>query len=464
MKLIAKNTFAGERIIYYDSSGRTAFSPDELAPVDRNIDPLAIYDYLLFDTILPPHSIWQGVSSLFPGEALWRGDDGKLILNNEEYKSLTGLPTLNESPIVLAARLDELFAEYFEKTVAKDKPVALMLSGGIDSAIIASYLPKHAVCATWAGWGGGSTDLTFARLNFSRFGLKSHLPVYIDYDADEKIYDAALSRLRHPFSIIGGVPYLRMAEKLQEHFQGQPYQLFMGENADTIAGAYETGVYAYYLSKINPLLSWLPMPRQLLERYRKLFLVSTSNQVELFAYFSSFGLYPGSWINPPRGYFETKFQEIKNQLGRVRDFRDHILMLELSVGSRRNQFRQSYLPALYGAEMGLPYYDKNIVKFFLQIPQRLRRQDNFGKVVLRELARRRGVPEEVIEKGKKGLSYGHTDFFKQNRHVPIWDEMQKNPVLNRFVNIASLRERQERNFPLLDLLRSLHKYLKLIAR
>lgn len=456
---VVKNTFAGEKIIYYDPAARIASANLEDFNLENcKLNREAIYDFFMYNVVLPPNSVFEGIKTLFPGQEF-------PSLENSEYQELARTTkTRFISAEKFARRLDNILREYFEHTISRDKPTALMLSGGIDSAIIASYLPANTVCVTWGGWGEGTTDVTFAKKNFAKFGLKEHLFTIVDYDRDEALYRTAQKTTRQLFSFAASVPHLRMSQRLSEYFgPGQNYQLFMGQNADTISGAYLATEHAYFWPKFNRLWSWLPIFRKLYRENRKWFLPSTVNPVELMAFFHSCGIYPGPWIEPPRDYFTKKLQQVESQIGRkLKKFRDHILMHELMTEARRNQYVQNNLPPLYGAEVSTPYYHKEVVKLFMEIPVWVRMADKFDKMVMKELAKIRGVPPEVIAKGKKGLSYGYQDYIQQKRHIPVWDEMERYSLLNEFVNIKLIRGKLQDNFPTYDLLMSLYYYLSLV--
>jgi asparagine synthetase B (glutamine-hydrolysing) len=463
MTLLAKNSFGGEQLVFYDSQGRISEDAESLRPVNSKIDGEAIYDFLLYGTILPPHSIFEGVNSLFPGQELHQEQTG-LRLENPEYQDLGKVEEKSQSLDDFVTELDELFQNFFSRLLNKN-PISIMLSGGIDSGILASYLPKNAVCVTWAGWGSGSSDYQYAKKTFAALGLKEHLVTSPSDQDDEDIFFEALRQVSHPFVFGAGVPYLVMAKRLREYLGVEKFHLVMGENADTISGAFRPTVLSYYFSKLNRFLRPLPFKDVLCRFRRKLFLVTTTNPIELIAFFHSNGIYPGPWISAPKSYFAKKKRLVEEQIGhRITNFQDQILMEELMTEARRDQFAQNYLPNLFGAEMHLPYFDKGIVKLFLQIPQRIRRQQNFGKIVLRRLAEIRGLPKEVIEKGKKGLSYGRTDYFKQGKHLKVWDEMEKNSTLNQYLNVKLLRTEHENNPAAFNVVRSLHYYLKIVLK
>lgn len=452
-----QNSFAGEKILVYDQAQKIVQEHGVLKGTAA-LNKEAVFDFLLYGSVVPPHYLYQGTKQLFPGQQ-FRPDGGS---ENPIFTELAEVKTKKARMNSFVDELDNALQKYFDIALAgNDGRVALMLSGGIDSGIIASYLPKDAVCVTWAGWGESSTDLRYARKTYEAFGFREHLVCQVDHIKDMRLCEQAVEQLRFPFAFSAGAPYLRMAEELKSYFKGEKYTMFMGQNADTISGSFLPTVFTYHFIRAARFTSWLPIWEGLSAQKRKLFLLSTTNPVKLIAFFHSNGLYPGPWLRVPENYFQQLLSEVAAQIGRKpKNFTDLILMDELMTEARRNQFMQQYLPGLHGAHTEVPYYDEQLVKIFLSMPQSLRRHDHYGKTVLRELARKRGVPEEVIEKGKKGLSYGYNDIIANKLHLPVWEDMQKDETLNHYVDVAAVRSVKQDDFHAWDRLRSLYRFLQ----
>lgn len=115
---------------------------------------------------------------------------------------------------------------------------------------------------------------------------------------------------------------------------------------------------------------------------------------------------------------------------------------------------------LYNNDYAFPYADEEIVGLFLQVPLSIRRRKSFGKIILRKLAQKRGVPQKVIDRPKKGMSYGYKDYINHKRHIPIWKEIKDNSTLNKYIDTRLVFAKKRDDFFVFDTLRSLHYYLK----
>lgn len=443
-----KNNFEGNRLLFFDER-ISSRSLGDFFGAHRALDRESIFDFLLFGTILPPSAPLAGVRHLFPGETI----DGSGA--SSEYRALN-LEFKRQGIRGFAEDFDTLLQSYFEHNSVSEP--ALLLSGGIDSAILASYLGKDTACITWGGWGEDTADVVYAKETAKEFGIRNHHFVYVDYERDAEIYRRVVRELEIPLLFHDAVPHMRMAERARELGIAN---WFMGQNADTVLVSYPAPALVRRLVMANRLLPFNPF---FFLGDRRKYLFSTASIVRLFAYFKSQGIFPGSWIAVPEEYFRNKEESIEPYIS-ARDLMQRIILTEeLLTESRRNQISQNEIPALFGVDVRCPYYSKEFVNLALRVPMGLRKRDGYDKAVFKELARRRGVPAAVIEKKKKGLSYGYKEFMRSRMHIPVWDKMERDDFINSFVRIKDIREKRESDFFTFDCLRSVYEWGELVVK
>lgn len=441
-----KSDFSGSALSFYGRDHASGSLTDFISS-HKEVDRWSMFDFLLHGAILPPRTPLIGVSQLYPGEVIG-GTQSDL-----SYAGLN-LKILRKNMSWFVDEFDRLLGEY----VAAESDIStVLLSGGIDSAILLSYLPKGATCITWGGRGPQTDDVSFSKVTASAFGVDRHEFAFADFDHDLALYEEAVRKLGFPLLFAGVVPFLRMAET------GKAIGVsrwLVGQNADTLFMAYPAPVLAKRLSFLNKALPWNPL--QLLPD-RRSYLFSTSSIPRLMAYFKSLAVFPGDWISIPDAYFEEKEELLRQLSGKNRD-QSIILYEELLSEARRNQINQNEIPSLYGINSSCPYYDRSVVELALGVPPAMRRAGRYGKLILKELAKKRGVPEEVIYKKKTGLSYGFEEFIGTRKHLPIWKRMEEDSDLNALINVSAIRDRHQDNYHTFMLLMSLHYWFELVAR
>lgn len=442
---------SGSRTIFSDGN-RETHALGDFIKTESMLDRRSIYDFIMYGTILAPYSPIMGTRMLFPGETA-NGDN--------EYSRLVMPASVPVDELV--DRIDALFQE----RISTSSGAGLMLSGGVDSAILLSYLGSDTPCFTWSGSGEKSSDVIFSKITADAFRVQSHAFAYKDDRRDMEVYRSAVENLKIPILLGNAVPYLRMAQMAESQGVSSWY---CGQNADTISIAYP----APFLTSMR-LRAGQIIPDVLLQAIAKLVpgrrkvLLREKSILKLMAFFKSSGLYPGPWLTEPLEYFDTRETLLRKiipyNLGTAEQ--QTILVEEFMTEARRGQILQNELPALYGIKTMCPYYFREVIMAglsmeFRKFPKAFR--NGYEKVIFRTLAERRGVPLEVLNKKKQGLSYNLKSTLDDSRTRMLWDEMVKDDFLNEFLDMALLRESNETNIFVFDAIRSLYYWGQWVAR
>jgi asparagine synthase (glutamine-hydrolysing) len=140
--LIARDRF-GEKPLYYgifDDKLIFASEPKVLLEhpaVKAEINLEALRQYLSFDYVPAPHSIYQGISKL-PSAHLLTMENGQLKtrrywnLNFEKSEEKISLRDASQ-------QLGELLADSVRMRLVSDVPLGILLSGGVDSSTVAAF-------------------------------------------------------------------------------------------------------------------------------------------------------------------------------------------------------------------------------------------------------------------------------------------------------------------------------------
>jgi asparagine synthase (glutamine-hydrolysing) len=148
-KLLLARDRLGIKPLYYNfstGSGRLLFASEikgllASQAIPRKIDPSGIRAFLQLGHVPPPWSAIQGVKPLEPGyRGVWQGGSFE---TNPYWK----LPVATnghspDRPQQTAANLREILLESSRRQLMSDVPVALFLSGGIDSAVLGALMKQ----------------------------------------------------------------------------------------------------------------------------------------------------------------------------------------------------------------------------------------------------------------------------------------------------------------------------------
>ena len=189
---------------------------------------------------------YKGVRRLAPGTEIIFDEHGHVVVHRKYYPDF-------ESSAHSPPSLNELVRTAVENRLVSDVPVALLLSGGLDSAIIAACLPEgHKVKAFTIE--NGETDA--AKRVAERFGLElevlSAAPTELDKLAAARAY-------WEPIDLGSVVPQYMLGKAIA----AQGYHVVLsGDGADELFGGYERSLtYDSQYSDVFCELPFYHLPR-----------------------------------------------------------------------------------------------------------------------------------------------------------------------------------------------------------
>ena len=155
----------------------------------REIDSAAAREYFMLGYVPAPRTIWKGPRKLRPGHFLrvhWQ-DEGHAEISEHSYWKLSDVPpaSKDDEESVTSKFWDET-REAVRLRLISDVPVGLLLSGGLDSTLVAAACSDiHAtdVPAYTMGFGDEASDeRPFARISAAELGLRHE--EFLAEDAD----------------------------------------------------------------------------------------------------------------------------------------------------------------------------------------------------------------------------------------------------------------------------------------
>jgi asparagine synthase (glutamine-hydrolysing) len=180
-ELVLARDRAGEKPLYLASlpGGGVAVASEiktllRHPDVAREIDPVALEQYLSFEYVIGPRTLLRGVEKLTAGHYAVISASGKdirpywkLVFERQEW-----------DPDEAVARLDELMRRSIELRLLADVPLGLFLSGGLDSTTIAYYMREigntvHAFSIAFEEHGFDETR--YAAMAAQHLGIEHHV-------------------------------------------------------------------------------------------------------------------------------------------------------------------------------------------------------------------------------------------------------------------------------------------------
>ncbi|MCP5099847.1 MAG: asparagine synthase (glutamine-hydrolyzing) [Chloroflexi bacterium] len=426
-RLLLARDRVGIKPMYYHLSPTHFIFGSELKAVianpgtPREIDFVAMDQFLTLEYIPSPRTIFKNIHKLPPGHRLILEDDTARV---EQYWNVEAqeLPKGDEACI---EALTELIRDAVKIRLMSDVPLGAFLSGGIDSSTIVSFMSELSntpVNTFSIGFGDPTyNELPYARMVAEAYGTKHH-EEFLEADIND-LAMRLVSQFDEPFGDFSIFPTFLVSEVARR----QVTVSLSGDGGDEIFGGYDTyvaqGMDAKYYGRLPRWLRQKAIPRMLdivPPQPAKKGLINKAKR------FVEGGALPSAWghtrwmmfmhdqdksqlyspdvrqaINgdTPGGLMARYFGEApqSNSLAQqqyvdVKTYMVDNILVKVD--------RMSMAASL---EARVPLLDHRIVEFGLNLPAHLKMNGDETKVIIRRIMADR-LPKAVLNKPKEGFS------------------------------------------------------------
>ena len=392
--------------------------------VDRRLDPVGLNEYLSFEFVPTPRSILSGIERLPAGCTLrFDGRDVKI----RTYWTL-GLARSESQPPVqwreFTSRLRDHLRTSIGQELVSDVPVGVLLSGGLDSSTVASFMVDAypgTVDSFSVAFDEPSFDESgYARLMARTLGTRHHEFRLTSGMAAEVVPNIA-DILDEPLGDASFIPTYLLSKFAREHVK----VVLGGDGCDELFGGYPTlgahKLIQYYeravpwlirAYAVPAMLPVLPVSFDYITREFKIRRFLAGRGVPLEArhhrWMGSFfdeekaELFQ-DWITPVIGdtydaaYRHARDCDARLPLNRVL-YDDLKLYLEGDI-----LFKVDRAGMAASLEVRVPFLNRRVVEFATALPVELKLRRLTGKYLLKRAMADR-LPREIIERKKQGFA------------------------------------------------------------
>ncbi len=243
---LARDRVGKKPLFYTEVDGQWVFASELQALLQhpglaREVDVLALDDYLTYGYVPAPKTIFRGVHKLPPAHYLTlrlrsSGSAGPEI-NVARYWQLAYEPKLAMSEADAADRLLEVLKEAVRLRMIADVPLGALLSGGIDSSLVValmSQLSDRPVKTFSIGFDERAfNELPYARLVAQRYGTEHH-ELIVRPNALE-VLPTLVRHYGEPHADSSAIPSYYVAKLTREHVK----VVLNGDGGDECFAGYE---------------------------------------------------------------------------------------------------------------------------------------------------------------------------------------------------------------------------------
>jgi asparagine synthase (glutamine-hydrolysing) len=252
--LIAARDRAGEKPLYWTQTARGLLLASEVKAllvrpeVSRELDPVALDQFLTYEYILAPLTILKGVHKIPPAHFL-RYRDGEVSVHR--YWDAADVPLREWRDHEAAEALTAALRKAVTRQLMADVPLGAFLSGGLDSSSIVAFMSEAAappVNSFSIGFSDGSyNELPYAREVAALFKT-NHRERSVSPDLGD-LFERLVVHLDEPFADVSLFPTFSVSELAREHVK----VVLSGDGGDELFGGYD----AYQAQALAARLGWM---------------------------------------------------------------------------------------------------------------------------------------------------------------------------------------------------------------
>ncbi len=447
-RLVVARDAMGIKLIYYQiENGQLTFG-SELRPVlaARNsrpeISPAALALFLRFRYTPSPLTIFQGIKKLAAGTMLI-AENG----NCREERWYDFKPSPFQERISEGEAMEELLSLYrraVRRHLSADVPVGILLSGGLDSALLLALMNEYG--RNWpaytVGYGKKFADdeLQTAAQTALHLGAR-HVAVRLDQNEFERSLPKIVESLEEPVASSSIVPMYFVCRRARQDVK----VALIGQGPDELFGGYNRHIGVHYgnlwrrlpekiRSRVSSAIMRLPR-NETLKRGIK----SLAIEDRMARYENIFSLHPAETI---KGLFRPQF--CPNGDSELSKYLDPLLpQIEQTdeLGGFQHMELRSSLPdellmyadklsMAHNLEARVPYLDRSVVEFV----QRLGANHKIRFGVRKWLHRRvcfKLLPPSILLRKKRGFAVNVVDEWFKSRNGGTLSEplLDKNSLI-----------------------------------
>jgi asparagine synthase (glutamine-hydrolysing) len=424
--VVARDAFGIKPIYYKIEDGKVSFGSEirtilAAAKESHEPDPTAINLFLRYRFTPSPYTVFRGIRKLAAGTMLVFEDGGYRMRRWYSYRPQPFSPAKSESQA-----LDELLDIYkraLKRHLLSDVPLGLLLSGGVDSALLLALMNLYG--NSWrtftVGYGNVFTDdeLADAAQTAAVFASK-HTEVLLDQRTFEESLPRVVEFMEEPVATSSVLPMFFVCERARQDVK----VALIGQGPDELFGGYRRHLGTRYGQLWGGLPNWVRGPissvvealprnetlkrgvrsldtRDRLRRYQQVLSLLPGDQID--------GLFKSDVLPPAGGDEVLRSWEEFSDLMAQTDELGGLQFIELrSTLPDELLMYADKLSMAHSLEVRVPYLDKEVVEYAERLPASFKVRNGGGKWLHREVCKA-FLPSTILRRKKRGFAANVVD-------------------------------------------------------
>ena len=253
--LLARDRIGIKPLYYTQRGGKLVFASEikailEDAGVERAVNHQALYDYLGFEFVPSPQTMFAGINKL-PAGHLLIFENGQVNVRRYwdlSFRQQEPMMRYEEAVEQLRAHLDTAVKSH----LVSDVPLGVFLSGGLDSSCIVALMRRH-ITGPFKTFTIGYEDKSYSELDYAQIVADhcqtDHQVLLLDSLKADYV-ERTLYHLDEPMTDLSTVPLYLLCKQAREHVT----VCLSGEGADESFAGYDR----FKASRLNSYFRLMP--------------------------------------------------------------------------------------------------------------------------------------------------------------------------------------------------------------
>jgi len=424
--VISRDAFGIKPIYYKIESGKVSFGSEIrtiLAATNEtaDLDPTALNLFLRYRFTPSPYTLFKGIRKLAAGTMLLFESGGYKLKRWYRFSPRPFSPAKSEAQA--QDELLEIYKQALKRHLLSDVAVGLLLSGGVDSALLLALMNLYG--SSWptftVGYGNVYSDdeLSDAAETAAMFGSR-HTEVLLDRGTFEDSLPQVVQFMEEPVATPSVLPMFFVSERARRDVK----VALIGQGPDELFGGYRRhlgirygqlwgGLPGWVRGPISSAVEALPRNEALkrgvrslatpdrFRRYQQVFSLLPGDQVD--------GLFKSDVLPPGAGDEVLRTWEDFSDLMTNTDELGGLQFIELrSALADELLMYGDKLSMAHSLEVRVPFLDKEVVEYAERLPASFKVRNGAGKWLHREVCKS-FLPAAILRRKKRGFATNVVD-------------------------------------------------------
>jgi asparagine synthase (glutamine-hydrolysing) len=469
----------GIKPLYYWAGPRSfAFASElkallQFEDVPRELDPMALEEFLRRRYVIAPATILRDVLKLPPGH-WFKVCDGKLQI--QRYWQLPDRKVRHVKERDAIEELRALMDETIREHLISDVPLGAFLSGGLDSSCTVAWMSRHCggrLKTFSVGYDAPESELPYARRVADHFGTDHHELFFTAKDFRDA-FSRVVWHMDEPVGDEASAPLFLLADFARSHV----VVALSGEGSDEIFGGYSNYRRHIKFSDLNAIPGVSYASRAIfglfpdrLRSYAEIVGVPLENRYHgVSKVYSAEGA--RTIMKEPPSSVSQRIPAIYGQCSRQGAL-DRMAFLDINSWLPDDLLvKADRMTMASSLELRVPFLDHKVVEFAWQLPASLKIRGEIAKYILKK-AVEPIIPHDIVHRQKVGFAVPLEAWFRGELSGFVRDTLLSPNGVGEYLHMSAItdvleqhrhQDRSSQIYPLLALDQWCRQFLPRVPR